>query len=208
MECRHSSCSSYIFLYIRWFNVKALLSHPGLGWLDVCSSFMLPPPPQRLLLLMSKPFQLNLRYLGQRKYRSGKMCWMTSPWPWPKVTAVALIDKNMLLCKMKWQPHQPITTSHAYYLIRFRRNSIRNFFLANLFWLQSSSSVNGPFRPSVWPLVRLSICGQNGVSSISSTILFHIYISYYISYQPTSEGVSHVVFLIPKFKFLAISLNL
>ena len=102
-------------------------------WNAGSSSFPLPPPPQRLLLLMSKPFQLNLRYLGQRKYRSGKMCWMTSPWPWPKVTAVALIDKNMLLCKMKWQPHQPITTSHAYYLIRFRRNSIRNFFLANLF---------------------------------------------------------------------------
>ena len=31
-----------------------------------------PPPPQWLLLLTSKPFELHLRYLGQRKYRSKK----------------------------------------------------------------------------------------------------------------------------------------
>ena len=53
-----------------------------------------PPPPQWLLLLTSKPFQLDLRYLGQIKYRSGKMYWMTCGWPWPKVTAVTLINKK------------------------------------------------------------------------------------------------------------------
>ena len=84
------------------------LSHPSLGWLYVFSSFPLPPPPpppppQWLLLLTSKPFELDLRYLGQRKYRSGKMYWMTFGWPWPKVTAVTLINKNLLVCRIKWE---------------------------------------------------------------------------------------------------------
>ena len=77
-----------------------LLSHPSLGWLYVFSSF---PPPQWLLLLMSKPFELDLRYLGQRKYRSGKTYWMTFQWPWPKVMAVALININLLVCRIKWE---------------------------------------------------------------------------------------------------------
>ena len=83
------------------------LSHPSLGWLYVFCSFpppRPPPPPQRLLLLTSKPFQLHLRYLGQRKYRSGKMYWMTFWWPWPKVTAVTLINTNLLVCRIKWEP--------------------------------------------------------------------------------------------------------
>ena len=49
------------------------LSHPSLGWLYVFSSFPPrhphPPQPQWLSLLTSKPFELDLRYLGQRKYR-------------------------------------------------------------------------------------------------------------------------------------------
>ena len=86
-----------------------LLSHPSLGWLYVFSSFPPPrprprPPPQWLLLLMSKPFELDLRYLGQRKYGSGKMYWVTFGWPWPKVTAVTLINKNLLVCRIKWEP--------------------------------------------------------------------------------------------------------
>ena len=36
-----------------------------------------PPLPRWLLLLRSKPFQLDLRYLGQRKYSSWKMYWIT-----------------------------------------------------------------------------------------------------------------------------------
>ena len=79
------------------------LSHPSLGWLYVFSSFP-PPPPERLLLLISKPFELNLRWLGQRKYRSGKMYWMTFWWPWPKVTAATLINKYLLVCRIKWEP--------------------------------------------------------------------------------------------------------
>ena len=84
------------------------LSHPSLGWLYVFSSFPpprprpRPRPPQWLLLLTSKPFELHLRYLGQRKYRSGKMYWMTFRWPW--LTAVTLINKNLLVCRIKWEP--------------------------------------------------------------------------------------------------------
>ena len=87
-----------------------LLSHPSLWWLYVFSSFPPPrprpppPPPQWLLLLTSKPFELHLRYLGQRKYRSGKMYWMTFRWHWLKVTAVTLINKNLLVCRIKWEP--------------------------------------------------------------------------------------------------------
>ena len=63
-----------------------------------------PPPPQWLLLLMAKPFELHLRYLGYRKYRSGKMYFMTFWWPWPKVMAVTLINKNLLVCRIKGEP--------------------------------------------------------------------------------------------------------
>ena len=79
------------------------LSHPSLGWLYVFSSFPR-PRPQWLLHLMSKLFELNLRCLGQRKYRSEKMYWMAFLWPWPKVTAVALINKNWFVCRIKWEP--------------------------------------------------------------------------------------------------------
>ena len=56
--------------------INSSLSHPSLGWLYVFSSFP-PPPPQWLLLITSKPFELDLRYLVQRKYGSGKMYWVT-----------------------------------------------------------------------------------------------------------------------------------
>ena len=86
-------------------NTVFFLSHPSLGWVYVFSSFPPPrphppppppPPPQWLLLLTSKPFELELRYLGQRNYRSGKMYGVTFGWPWPKVTAVTLINKICL----------------------------------------------------------------------------------------------------------------
>ena len=97
-----------------------LLSHPSLGCLYVFSSFP-PPPPQRLLLFMSKPFELHLRYLGQRKYRSGKMYWMTFWWPWPKVRAVTLINTNLLVCRIKWEP-----------LIQSLQNLVALFFWSRL----------------------------------------------------------------------------
>ena len=104
------------------------LSHPGLGWLHVFSSFPPRPcpPPQKLFTLTSTPIELNLWYLAQSIYGSGEMYWMTFPWPWPKVTAVALISKNLLVCTIKWEPlirslqkWQLCCSSHGYYLIRF-----------------------------------------------------------------------------------------
>ena len=85
------------------------LSHPVLGWLYVFSLFPPRPPrprpsPQKLFPLTSKPFELNLWYLVQRIYGSGEMYWMTFPWTWPKVTAVASISKNLLVCAIKWEP--------------------------------------------------------------------------------------------------------
>ena len=84
-----------------------LLSHPSPGWLYVVSSFppphlrLHPLPPQRLFLSRPNCFTINFTYVGQRKYRSGEMYWMTFPWPWPKVMAVALINKNLLVCTIK-----------------------------------------------------------------------------------------------------------
>ena len=51
---------------------------------------------QRLLPLSSKPFVPNFTYLGQSIYGSGQLHWMTCPWPWLKVTPVALVNKNCL----------------------------------------------------------------------------------------------------------------
>ena len=48
-------------------------------------------------------FELNHSYLAQRIYGSGEMYWMTFPWPWPKVMAVASISKNLLVCTIKWE---------------------------------------------------------------------------------------------------------
>ena len=99
-------------LYKREFFINAnlihllQLSHLGLGWLYVYSSFPLRLPcplPQQLLPLTSKPFELSLRYLGQRIYRSGEMYWMTFWWPWPRVMAVALICTYLLVCTIKWE---------------------------------------------------------------------------------------------------------
>ena len=107
-----------------WYNRFLYLSHPVLGWLYVFSSFpprpRPRPPPQKLLPLTSKPFELNLWYLAQRIYGSGEMYWVTFQWPWPKVTAVASISKNLLVCAIKWEPLiGSLTPSHGYYLIRF-----------------------------------------------------------------------------------------
>ena len=78
-------------------------------------------------------FELDLRYLAQRICGSGEMYWVTFPWPWPKVTAVASISKNLFVCAIKWEPligllqnMQHYCPSHGYYLIRFWRSSVGN----------------------------------------------------------------------------------
>ena len=68
------------------------------------------------------------------------MYWMTFLWPWPKVTAVALMIKNLIVCRIKWEPLnqllQNLVTISLWsnYLIRFWRNSVGNFFLSNFLW--------------------------------------------------------------------------
>ena len=78
----------------------------------------------------------NLRYLGQRNYRSGKMYWMTFWWPWPKVMAVTSIkiclsaglSKNHSTSHYKtWLLYPP---GHVYHLFRFWWNSVINSFFA------------------------------------------------------------------------------
>ena len=100
-----SSCNIIIIILII---IVSLLSHPILGWLYVFSSLPSRPPPQRLLPLTSEPFDLNLRYLGQKIYRLGEMCWVTFPWPWPKVTDVASISNFFLHDEVR--PAHPNTT--------------------------------------------------------------------------------------------------
>ena len=51
-----------------------------------------------------KTFELDLRYFGQIKYVSDKMYWVTFGWYWPKVTTVTLINKNLLVCRVKSAP--------------------------------------------------------------------------------------------------------
>ena len=76
-----SSSSLFLLLLLLLLSLLLLLlslsllslSYPSLGWLCVFSSFPRPcpwppPPPQWLLLLTSKPFEINLRHLRQRKY--------------------------------------------------------------------------------------------------------------------------------------------
>ena len=95
------------------------------------------PPPQKLLSLTSNPFEQNIRYLAQIIYGFGEMYWMTFLWPWPNVTAVASICKNLLVCAIKWESLNGTLrnmtallpkSSHVHYLIRFWRNSVRNFY--------------------------------------------------------------------------------
>ena len=79
------------------------------------------PPPQQRLPLTSKPFELNLRYLAQRIYGSGEMYWMTFPWPWPNVTAVASISKYFIVCAIKWEPliESPPNLTTLFYFGKF-----------------------------------------------------------------------------------------
>ena len=96
--------------------------------------------PEQVLPLASKLFELNFRYLGQI-YRFGEMYWMTFPWPWPKVTSVASISKNLLVCTTKWELLiHPITTErshfivhHGNHLVRFWRKSVGNYLVQGIY---------------------------------------------------------------------------
>ena len=92
----HFTILYHVFKISLKFVLKGLIKSPQSG-VTVIYLFPLPHPlPQRLLPLMSNPFVLSLRYLGQRRYWSGEMYWVTFLWPWPKAMAVALIKEMCL----------------------------------------------------------------------------------------------------------------
>ena len=144
------------YIYI----IYIYLSHPSLGWRYVFSSFppRARPPQQHLLPLTSKPFELNLRYLAQRIYGSWEMYWMTFPWTWPNVRAVASISTNLLVCTIKLDSRlgslpnmAALLPSHAYYLIRFWRSSY-----GNIFWQIFFTKLDVIFQGQTlfWPYLR------------------------------------------------------
>ena len=62
------------------------------------------------------------------------MSWMTYPWPWPKVTTVASISENVLVCVIKCEPLVVSLQNMAallpylsYHLIRFWRSFVGIF---------------------------------------------------------------------------------
>ena len=127
---------------------RPYLSQPGLGWLYVFSSF--PPRPP----LTSKPFELHLRYWGQRIYRSGKMYWMTFPWPWPKVTVAASINKNL---HDKVRTTHPVTTTLGSFIalimvIRFWRRAVGNCCFGKFSVKNSDVIFQG--QTLFWPYLR------------------------------------------------------
>ena len=134
----HTFRSCISFQLESTFLHHTLLSDPGLGWL--CFQFVSAGSAATAMTSAShvKPFELNLRYLGQIIYRSGKMYWMTFPWPRPKVTAVASISKNLLVCPIKWEP-----------LIRSLQNvffKVKHYF--DMKW--KGSALVGCFKVRVW----------------------------------------------------------
>ena len=119
------------------------------------------PRPQKLFPLTSNPFELNLRYLVQRIYGSGEIYWMTFPWPWHKVMAVASISKNLLFCTINWEPligslqnMWAFFPSHGYYLIRFWIHSVENCYFGKFSLKISDVFFQG--QTLFWPYLRNS----------------------------------------------------
>ena len=82
------------------------------------------------------------------------MYWMTFPWPWPKVTAVASISKNLLVCAMKdhYKTFQLCCPSHGHYLIRFWGNSVENCYFGKFSLKISDLFFQG--QTLFWPYLR------------------------------------------------------
>ena len=111
----------------------AWLSHFSLGWLFTSFLHSRPHPHllQRLLLFTLKPFVLNLRYMGQRKYRPGEINW----WPFHDPVPGHGCGTD---CLSAWYSENHSSDHyktwylypccHAYYLVRFWRNYVGNFF--------------------------------------------------------------------------------
>ena len=94
---------------------------------------------------------------AQRIYGSGEMYSMTFSWPWPKVTVVASIIKNLLVCAIKWEPligslQNMAALLHGYYLIRFWRSSVGNFYFGKFSLKNSDVFFQG--QTLFWPYLR------------------------------------------------------
>ena len=92
----HDVCRVYSFEY-----TSCLLSHTV--WVTWCFQFVSAvgwgtSATVATLPFTARQFVLNIRYLGQKKYRWGEMYRMTILWRWPKVMAVSLIKQKLLLC--------------------------------------------------------------------------------------------------------------
>ena len=134
MACCLAAPSHYMTQYwllvnkVLWYlperNVlKLLLSHPGLGWLYVFSSF-------------------------------------TSPWPWPKVTAVASISKKNACLYDKVRTTHPITTKHGSFIalvmvitiLDFAEVLLETVILANVLFKNLDVFFQG--QTLCWPYLR------------------------------------------------------
>ena len=179
--------------------ISILLSHLSLGWLYVdglmqerhtsivnalelrlsCTNPSIFSVPF-CRLLTTKWFVLHLRYLEQNKYRSGKKYWIT--FPWPKVMAVALINKNVgfffSLLHNKVKSTDPITTK----LVRFWRNSAGNFFQVNFFKIPNMFFQGQTFY---WPYLRISLSDWN-VNIKESALVGH-----FVNYATSDFDVTH-----------------
>ena len=89
------------------------------------------------------------------------MYWVTFPWPWRKVSAVAWITKNLLVCAIKIRTTQRITAklgnapSHGYYLIKLWRSSVGNCYFGKFSLKISDVFFQGqtlfwPYRRNGW----------------------------------------------------------
>ena len=67
---------------------------------------------------------------------SWEKCWVTFLWHWPKIMAVALVNKEILICMIKWEPlikslqSLIYTLGHVNHLNECWRNSLAKIFEA------------------------------------------------------------------------------
>ena len=109
--------------------------------------------------LMSKPFQLNLRFLAQRIHGFGEMNGVTFAWPWPKIMDTESISKKLFSARLiehhsseYYNAWQPDCYSQDHYLIRFWRSSLENCDFGKFSFKISDVFIQG--QHNFWPYLR------------------------------------------------------
>ena len=116
--CHVSRCfkNSKIWIFAEFFTYLVMTQH----------IVFLPPLDVRYIriTLNAPDFCWSYLIFGMEIAPMKKMCWVYNimfsvrfcrcvrvrrydfcfGWPWPKVTAVSLINKNLLVCRIKWEP--------------------------------------------------------------------------------------------------------